>query len=259
MTDDRRYFPTTFSFFPLFPPYNWVLYSPRGSASQCKRTSDQPDLHIGNMGTTACRSIEREDRVLQAASRRERTLRLGGESYQTEWHAIRVGRTEKMDRVPDLGIGRDQRRWRTSELSYLGQNSRGRYVSLTLVVFLPLIEHREEWRCETRARNRFSSIYRVFYSFSIIAIYIYIYIVNLLIFYCIRKDLAKVPGATLRVYRDTFAKAIFRDKVHRARAKNIKARQKSVRRSVPVIPVPVAMTRPDSRPGDVRSILRLST
>lgn len=191
MTDDRRYFPTTFSFFPLFPPYNWVLYSPRGSASQCKRTSDQPDLHIGNMGTAACRSIEREDRVLQAASRRERTLRLGGESYQTEWHAIRVGRTEKMDRVPDLGIGRDQRRWWTSELSYLGQNSRGRYVSLTLVVFLPLIEHTEEWRYETRASNRFSSIYRIFFVVSVY-IYSYIYIVvYLLIFYRIRKDLSR--------------------------------------------------------------------
>lgn len=117
---------------PLSLPYNWVLYSPRGSASQCKRRSGQPDLHTGNMGTTACRSIERKDRVLQAASGRERTLRLGGESYQTEWHAIRVGRTEKVDRVSDLGIGRDQRRWRTSELSYLCQNSRGRYVSLTL-------------------------------------------------------------------------------------------------------------------------------
>lgn len=119
-----------FCFF--FPSYNWVLYSPRGSASQCNRQSDQPDFYIGIVGTAGRWTLQREDHLLQAASRRERSLWLRGEEYQTEWHAFRVGRAQKVDRVSDLGIGRDQSRWRASELSYLGQNSRGRYVSQIL-------------------------------------------------------------------------------------------------------------------------------
>lgn len=118
--------------FCFFPSYNWVLYSPRGSASQCNRQSDQPNLYIGNVGTTDRWTFQREDRLLPTASRRERSLWLRGEEYQTEWHAFRVGRAQKVDRVSDLGTGWDQSRWRTPELSYLGQNSRGRYVSQTL-------------------------------------------------------------------------------------------------------------------------------
>lgn len=137
--------PPSLARFYFFPSYNWVLYSPRGSASQCNRTSDQPDLHIGNVGTAGRWTLQREDRLLQAASRRERSLRFRSEDYQTEWHAFRVGRAQKVDRIPDLGISRDQSRWRAPELSYLGQNSRGRYVSRILTESLSVyLRLREE-------------------------------------------------------------------------------------------------------------------
>lgn len=118
-----------FSF--VFLLNNWVLYSTRGSASKRICPSRQPHLDWGDMGTSADRELQWQDHLLQATSRREWTLWLWCQGRQTQRHEIRVGRTEKVDGLSDLGRGRDQRRWRASELSYHCQNSRGRYVSLT--------------------------------------------------------------------------------------------------------------------------------
>lgn len=110
-------------------PYNRVLYSPRGSASQCNRPTDQSDVHTGQMGASASRALQRPDRLLQAALCGERPLGLRVVDYNAEWHAIRARRAEKMDRVQDLGGGWHKRRRRPAQLPHYSSNSRRRYVS----------------------------------------------------------------------------------------------------------------------------------
>ena len=114
---------------PEHHPYNRVLYSPGGTASQCDRSSGLADLDQGQVGAAASRALQRPYRLLQAALRGERSLGLGVEHRNSQPDRIPPGRAEKVDRVQDVGGGRHERRRRPAQLPDNRANPRRRYVS----------------------------------------------------------------------------------------------------------------------------------
>lgn len=99
-----------------------MLHSPRGSTPQRHGRPDRADRDPGQVGAAASRAVLQSHSLLQAALRREWPKRFRGDCRHPQSDRVHPGRAQKVDRVPDLGRRRHQRRRRAAELSYNRQD-----------------------------------------------------------------------------------------------------------------------------------------